>query len=132
RRCRRERRRRRGAGACRTCRLPKRWRSASQPDSGRRDQAPGCDASCTGPAAAQPLFRAPMADDTRPANKPRLELLLEGGLFHARWLMAPFYVGLVVALGGLLFVFARKLFFALPTIGGMSAEEAILLVLSLI
>ncbi|MDD3838192.1 MAG: TIGR00645 family protein [Phenylobacterium sp.] len=73
-----------------------------------------------------------MADDTRPANKPRLELLLEGGLFHARWLMAPFYVGLVVALGGLLFVFARKLLFALPTIGGMSAEEAILLVLSLI
>ncbi|MEW6016814.1 MAG: TIGR00645 family protein [Pseudomonadota bacterium] len=71
---------------------------------------------------------------TPPASrrKPRAEILLEGGLFHARWLMAPFYVGLVAALAALLFVFAKKLIVAIPTVGGMSAEEAILLVLSLI
>lgn len=66
------------------------------------------------------------------SRKPRAERLLESGLFHARWLMAPFYVGLVVALAALMVVFAKKLLVALPTIGSLSAEEAILLVLSLI
>lgn len=66
------------------------------------------------------------------AKKPRAEVLLETGLFHARWLMAPFYVGLVLALAALLFVFGKKLILALPTVGAMSAEDAILLVLSLI
>ncbi|MBW0151513.1 MAG: TIGR00645 family protein [Phenylobacterium sp.] len=66
------------------------------------------------------------------SRKPRAELVLESGLFHSRWLMAPFYVGLVLALALLLFVFAKKLFLAIPTVGSMNAEEAIMLVLSLI
>ena len=37
---------------------------------------------------------APRAARTKPA----FERVLETGLFRARWLMAPFYVGLVFAL----------------------------------
>ena len=37
------------------------------------------------------------------------ERRLETMLFASRWLMAPFYLGLVVALGALLVVFLREL-----------------------
>lgn len=69
---------------------------------------------------------------TKSSRKPDLERILELGLFRSRWLMAPFYVGLVVALAGLLVVFvmeAVREFSHLPT---MSPEQAILMVLSLI
>ena len=42
-------------------------------------------------------------------KKPILELWLERGLFASRWLMAPFYVGLVVALAALIVVFFQEL-----------------------
>jgi len=42
-------------------------------------------------------------------TKPRLETLLEWGLFASRWLLAPFYLGLVVALFALLGVFGVAL-----------------------
>jgi uncharacterized protein (TIGR00645 family) len=64
--------------------------------------------------------------------KPALELLLELGLFRARWLMAPFYVGLVAALAALLVVFASELFHQLSGLLAMTPEKAILMVLSLI
>jgi uncharacterized protein (TIGR00645 family) len=66
------------------------------------------------------------------AKKPFLESALEGGLFASRWLMAPFYVGLVVALGILLLAFANKLAQALPNALRMDDAEAIMLALSLI
>ncbi len=59
------------------------------------------------------------------------ETLLERGLFAARWLMAPFYVGLVVALVLLLGVFVRELIEGAPE-ALTSPEHAILLVLSLV
>ncbi|MEI9965364.1 MAG: TIGR00645 family protein [Caulobacteraceae bacterium] len=64
-------------------------------------------------------------------RKNPVEDLLEHGLFNARWLMAPFYVGLVAALLILLVVFVREL---VEGVGGAlaSPEQAILLVLSLI
>jgi uncharacterized protein (TIGR00645 family) len=65
-------------------------------------------------------------------TKPLVERLLEGGLFLSRWLMAPFYVGLVIALVGLLVVFVGELAHDLPHLLGMKAEDAILLALSLI
>lgn len=37
------------------------------------------------------------------------ERRLERALFASRWLMAPFYLGLVLALAALLVVFAREL-----------------------
>ncbi|ODT88645.1 TIGR00645 family protein [Phenylobacterium sp. SCN 70-31] len=64
--------------------------------------------------------------------KPLLEHYLELGLFRSRWLMAPFYVGLVVALGALLIVFTNEAIHELSNVMTMSAEEAILMVLALI
>ena len=65
-------------------------------------------------------------------RKPVLERWLETGLFRSRWLMAPFYVGLVAALAALLVVFANELFYKITHLIGMSPEKAILMVLSLI
>ena len=67
-----------------------------------------------------------------PRPKPALELLLELGLFRARWLMAPFYLGLVIALAALLAVFGVELARQLSDLPAMTPEKAILMVLSLI
>jgi uncharacterized protein (TIGR00645 family) len=65
-------------------------------------------------------------------KKPLLETWLERGLFASRWLMAPFYVGLVVALAAMLVVFFQELAHELPRLLDMKPEDAILLALSLI
>lgn len=65
-------------------------------------------------------------------NKPRLELAFERLLFASRWLLAPFYLGLVLALGGLLVVFGHELMHELSTLGSMTAHGAVLMALSLI
>jgi uncharacterized protein (TIGR00645 family) len=67
-----------------------------------------------------------------PSAKPLAERALERGLFLSRWLMAPFYVGLVIALLALLAVFVGELAHELPRAMQMKAEDAILLALSLI
>ena len=61
-----------------------------------------------------------------------VELTLELWLFRSRWLMAPFYVGLVAALAALLYVFGAEAWRELAHLQGMSPEQAILMVLSLI
>jgi uncharacterized protein (TIGR00645 family) len=61
-----------------------------------------------------------------------VEKYLEGGLFKARWLLAPFYVGLVLALATLLVVFVRELAAAVPEMLHLDAEQIILSVLTLI
>src|SRR5579872_4940985 len=68
------------------------------------------------------------------ANKPTLERWLERGLFASRWLMAPFYVGLALALAALLVVFFQELYADLTHVfaPGAGPEEAILMALSLI
>ena len=58
--------------------------------------------------------------------------MLEISLFRSRWLMAPFYVGLVVALAALLVVFVAEAWRELSHLMSMSPEDAILMVLSLI
>ena len=67
-------------------------------------------------------------------TKPVVERWLERGLFASRWLMAPMYVGLVVALLALVVIFFQELIHVLPVIlsGSAHAEDAILLALSLI
>jgi uncharacterized protein (TIGR00645 family) len=65
-------------------------------------------------------------------RKPMAELLLETGLFRARWLLAPVYVGLVVAMAALLVVFGRELIHELSGLLEMTPAKAILMVLSLI
>jgi uncharacterized protein (TIGR00645 family) len=63
---------------------------------------------------------------------PIAERTLEFGLFNARWLMAPFYIGLVIALASLLVVFVNDLLHELPHVLTMKAEDGILMALSLI
>ncbi len=71
--------------------------------------------------------------DERLAAKPLLELWLEQGLFASRWLMAPFYVGLVFGLVALLAVFVQELVREIPAvIQSGKADDAIVLALSLI
>ena len=69
---------------------------------------------------------------TSPPAKPAFERALERWIFRARWLLAPFYVGLVVALVALLVVFANEVIHQVPLLLSMKAEDAILLALSLI
>ena len=73
-----------------------------------------------------------MANVPVPETRSAVERTLENGLFLSRWLMAPFYVGLVVALGMLLVVFVEELVEAVPHVIGSGAEQAILTVLTLI
>lgn len=65
-------------------------------------------------------------------ERPKIELILERVLFASRWLLAPFYLGMILALGVLLFVFARELVIELSHIATLDAEDGILLALSLI
>ena len=67
-------------------------------------------------------------------KKNPVELLLERTLFASRWLMASFYLGLVVALTALLFTFGKELLHELVPIftGHAGPEDAILIALSLI
>jgi len=62
----------------------------------------------------------------------KLEKAFEDGLFASRWLLAPFYVGLIASIGLLLVVFARVFFAAVPAAMTMSVEDAILKVLTLL
>lgn len=63
-------------------------------------------------------------------NRP--EQALERTLFASRWLLAPMYVGLTIALALLVIVFMRELFYYAPKVLTMESEEMILVVLTLI
>ncbi|WP_158916794.1 TIGR00645 family protein [Caulobacter sp. S45] len=69
-------------------------------------------------------------------TKPSIETALERGLFATRWLLAPFYVGLALALVALLAVFGvelwREVVHLLHTPGDQLAEAGILMALGLI
>ena len=67
-------------------------------------------------------------------RKPKAELWLERALFASRWLMAPFYVGLVIALAALLVTFVQELIHEVTVIftGHAVPEQAIMMALSLI
>lgn len=61
-----------------------------------------------------------------------MEDKFERGLFAARWIMAPMYLGLVVALAMLAVVFLRELVAYVPLAWEMMPEKMILVVLTLI
>jgi uncharacterized protein (TIGR00645 family) len=61
-----------------------------------------------------------------------VERNLERGLFASRWLMAPFYVGLVIALMVLIVVFVRAIVLELPDLATLDEAKVILWVLTLI
>ena len=68
--------------------------------------------------------------------KPKIETTFGRFLFASRWLMAPFYLGLVFALFMLLVLFVRELIHYFPAIfapyGEMTANDGILVVLTLV
>jgi uncharacterized protein (TIGR00645 family) len=63
---------------------------------------------------------------------PGVERAIEHGLFRARWLIAPFYIGLVLALVMLLCSFCYELYLALFVHFSVDPEAVILTVLTLI
>jgi uncharacterized protein (TIGR00645 family) len=63
---------------------------------------------------------------------PKVERAIEHGLFRARWLIAPFYIGLVLALVMLLCSFCYELYLALFVHFSVDPEAVILTVLTLI
>ncbi len=64
--------------------------------------------------------------------KPAFERTLELWIFRSRWLLAPFYIGLIFALGALVVVFANEAIHEFSGLMSMKPEGAILMVLSLI
>jgi uncharacterized protein (TIGR00645 family) len=64
--------------------------------------------------------------------KTNIEARFEQTLFASRWLMAPMYLGLAITLLMLLAIFIRDLAYYLPQALTMTAEEGILVVLTLI
>ncbi len=67
-----------------------------------------------------------------PNTRSKLERAVESVLFASRWLLAPFYLGMVLALAIVLVVFVRELINELAHIRTLDAEGGILLSLSLI
>jgi uncharacterized protein (TIGR00645 family) len=66
------------------------------------------------------------------SRREKLEERFESVLFASRWLMAPFYLGLVVALLALLVEFLKTLVEVLPGITEMSEASAVVWILTLI
>jgi uncharacterized protein (TIGR00645 family) len=61
-----------------------------------------------------------------------IETLLENVIFNSRWLLAPFYIGLVIGIGMLLVKFGQELIHVLPNIITASESEVVLAVLALV
>jgi len=61
-----------------------------------------------------------------------VERSLERLIFASRWLMAPFYVGLVVALAMLLVKFVQELLHYVPGVLSMKESDLVLAVLALV
>jgi uncharacterized protein (TIGR00645 family) len=66
------------------------------------------------------------------SEKPTIERRFEQGLFASRWLMAPMYLGLVVALAMMSVIFIKELLYYIPKLLTMTAEDMILAALTLI
>jgi uncharacterized protein (TIGR00645 family) len=66
------------------------------------------------------------------ALEERIQRNLGRAMFAARWIMAPLYVGLLVALLMIVVKFVQKLVSAIPGFLALSSNEAIFLVLTLV
>ncbi len=65
-------------------------------------------------------------------GKNPLEMKFEQLLFASRWLLAPVYLGLVIALFMLMFVFARELLHYIPQLAKMDGDKVVVMLLTLI
>jgi uncharacterized protein (TIGR00645 family) len=62
----------------------------------------------------------------------RTEQPIETAIFQSRWLLAPFYLGLVASLGLLLVQFWKEFYHLLPSVLTFNSEQTILGILGLI
>ncbi|MFQ6371170.1 TIGR00645 family protein [Shewanella sp. YIC-542] len=62
----------------------------------------------------------------------KFERILENWLFRSRWLLAPFFVGLMLAVFALLLKFCKELYFLLAGILSGTPEESIVSILTLV
>ena len=62
----------------------------------------------------------------------RFENAMESMLFRSRWLLAPFFFGLVVAIAALLVKFGKELLSLVTGLLGMSGSELIVSILTLV
>jgi uncharacterized protein (TIGR00645 family) len=86
-------------------------------------------------AAARPIDAAAAAGHVsrrRQGARTMVERRLEQTIFASRWLMAPFYLGLIVALVMLLIKFVQELLHFVPNVFSAKDTEVILAVLTLI
>lgn len=80
----------------------------------------------------QPASGSAETDGTKSQQVSVVERVLEGVLFSSRWLLLPFYFGLVLALIALLVQFGRELVHLLTDMTTLTEAETTILVLSLI
>ncbi len=74
-----------------------------------------------------------MSQDEQPRHRTNfLEAIIEWLIYTSRWLMAPVYLGLIVALGILIITFFRELYIQAPHVLSMDETDIILLVLTLV
>lgn len=71
-------------------------------------------------------------NQTRAERGERIERKIEAGLFASRWIMAPFFAGLILALAVLLLKFLQELWHVVPHVLSITAGETILAVLGLV
>ena len=71
-------------------------------------------------------------DTPAPAGFRKLELRLEALIFASRWLLAPFFVGLIVAIGVLLIKFGKELIALLMGVMGVIEYDAVTSILTLV
>jgi uncharacterized protein (TIGR00645 family) len=62
----------------------------------------------------------------------KTEAILESLMFRSRWLLAPFFFGLIIAILGTLVKFSKQLIALVPAIFGSSEHDVIILILTLI
>lgn len=62
----------------------------------------------------------------------RIEHALEAFIFNSRWLLLPFYLGLVLAIGLLLVKFFKSFVAALPVVFEGSSGDALIVILTLV
>ncbi len=62
----------------------------------------------------------------------RVELLIEGFLYRSRWLLAPFYLGLVIAIAILLTKFVQEILELLPGVLEKDFSHVLLVILRLV
>jgi uncharacterized protein (TIGR00645 family) len=80
----------------------------------------------------QPASGSAETDGTKSQQVSVVERVLEGVLFSSRWLLLPFYFGLVLALIALLVQFGRELVHLLTDMTTLTEAETTILLLSLI